>query len=98
MKALHLILGAAALLSACHAAKPEPIPVVRTQIVKEPVSVPCPALEQLGSEPVYADTDAALAAAVGLDNRVVLLLTGRSQRQNRLAEYIGAKTLCHTPN
>lgn len=69
-------------------------PVIVTQEVKVPVPVPCKVLEQLGPEPKYQDTDEALKAAPDIFTRVQLLLIGRLQRTQRLAEYGVAKQSC----
>lgn len=92
MKAL--IVCAALLLGAC-ATTPKPQePVVVTQEVKVPVPQPCKALGQLGAEPKYQDNDEALKAAPDIFTRVQLLLIGRLQRIQRLAEYEAVKKSC----
>lgn len=74
---------------------PPPEPVVRTVTVKVPTAIPCPALAQLGGEPSYPDTDAALrAVASNLADALTLLGVGRLLRIQRLAEYEAAKTGC----
>ena len=84
------------LLSGCaHVAAPPPEPVVRTVEVQVPVTVPCKALEDLGpTEPSYPDTNAALAGAADLFERVKLLLQGRALRSARLDQYHAAKVSC----
>lgn len=69
-------------------------PVIITKEVKVPVPVPCPALKELGAEPEYPDTDAALRAAPDLFTRVQLLLQGRLLRIKRLAEHEVVKRSC----
>lgn len=91
MKKLFL---AALLLGGCATTKQDKEPVVVTQEVKVPVPVPCTALAQLGAEPPYADTDEALKAAPDIFTRVQLLLMGRLQRVQRLAEYKGVADVC----
>lgn len=71
-------------LGACsHAVQSRPEPIIRTVEVKVPVVQPCPALEALGPSPAYPDSDAALAAAPNLYERVKLLLAGRVLRITR---------------
>jgi hypothetical protein len=86
---------AALLLSAC-AGRPQslPEPVVRTVTVKVATPVPCPALEALGPEPAYPDTDEAIAAAGTIGTLASLYAKGRLVRAQRLAEYIAAATAC----
>lgn len=83
-------------LSACGSpvAAPPALPVVQTLEVKVPVPVPCKALDELRAEPTYADTPNAVAGAANIFERVSLLLSGRAQRDARLAEYIAAKRSC----
>ena len=90
------IAGLVLLLSGCaHVAASPPEPVIRTVEVKVPVSVPCPALEQLGpTEPAYPDTNDALSSAANIFERVKLLLQGRAQRDARLQQYHAAKGSC----
>lgn len=90
-----LTIAAALLLGACKSTPDvPPEPVVVTQEVKVPVAVPCKALEQLGPEPKFQDNDAALKAAPDIFTRVQLLLIGRLQRTQRLAEYEVVKQAC----
>ena len=90
-----LLCYAALALAGCATTQaPPPEPVIRTVEVKVPTPVPCKAIEELGAEPVYADTDAALAAAPGLFDRTKLLLQGRAQRAARLGQYLAAKMSC----
>lgn len=78
------------ILSGC-ASQPQE-PVVRTVTVNVPVAAPC--LKDIGPEPVYADTDAALRAAPDLFTRVKLLLAGRLQRMDRDAKRAAADMGC----
>lgn len=83
------------LLTSCSSVPtPPPEPVVVTKEVKVAVPVPCAALEKIGAEPDYPDTDKALAAAPNLFERVKLLLQGRLMRVERLAQYNVAKVTC----
>lgn len=95
MKYLSLALGILA-LSGCASgpALPRPEPEIRTVEVKVPTPVPCAALGKLGPEPSYADTDAALAASPDIFESTRLLLKGRLQRAQRLAEYGAARVAC----
>ena len=91
MKALLLLLP----LAACaHSVTERPDPIVQTVEVKVPVAVPCKALAELGPEPTYPDTDAALKAAPDLFERVKLLAAGRVLRAARLARYTAAAASC----
>lgn len=81
------------LVAGC-SATPPPEPIVRTVEVKVPVPQPCKALGELGAEPVYPDSDAALVAAPDLFERVKLLLQGRLLRQARLTQYQAAGASC----
>lgn len=79
----------------CASTPKEPLePLVRTVevVVEKPVA--CPALVELGDEPAYADSDAALAAAGNFAQLAQLYAIGRKQRIQRLAEYVAAKTGC----
>lgn len=95
MKHYSLALGLL-MLSGCggRAMLPPPEPVIKTVEVKVPTPVPCAALAKLGPEPSYADTDAALAATPDIFEASRILLKGRLQRLQRLAEYGAAKTAC----
>jgi hypothetical protein len=91
----YLVIAAALALSACATkSKTPPEPVIQTVEVKVPVPVKCPALNELGAEPAYPDTDEALAAAPSLYERVRLLLVGRLMRTKRLGEYETVKNVC----
>lgn len=72
----------------------EPQPVVKTVEVKVPVTVPCKALEQLGVEPFYPDTNKALQQAADIFEQVRLLMAGRLMRIQRLDEYVTARADC----
>lgn len=91
-----ILLGLFVALAGCggHVPTPPPEPVVRTVTVQVPVNVPCPALEQLGEEPSYPDTPAALNSVANIFERVKLLLQGRVQRDARLQQYTAAKRSC----
>lgn len=69
-------------------------PEVRTVEVKVPTPVPCPALERLGPEPTYPDTDAAIQSAETIGDLAALYAAGRKLRVQRLSEYLAAKTSC----
>ncbi len=69
-----------------------PEPVIKTVTVNVPVTVPCK--KDIGPEPQYADTDAALRAAPNLYERVRLLVAGRLQRIQREADRIAAYSAC----
>lgn len=91
------IAGLAAMLLAtgCGHMQVEPPAVpVQTITVKEQVPVPCKALVDLGPEPDYPDTDAAIKAAPNVAERARLYATGRAMRVERLAKYAAAKISC----
>lgn len=71
-------------------------PIVRTVTVKVATPVPCPALAELGEEPVYADNPAAIAGVPqGEIGQVAALRSiGRAQRNQRLMEYVAARLAC----
>lgn len=71
-----------------------PPPKLQIEKVNLAVPVPCPALAKLGSEPAYADTDAALAAAPDIFEVTRLLLKGRLQRLQRANAYAAARVAC----
>lgn len=87
-------IAALALLSACGGTTPRPEPEIRTVEVKVKTPVPCPALQQLGPEPAYADTDEAITAAQDIGTLAKLYAKGRLQRTQRLKEYVVAKASC----
>lgn len=75
-------IGFVLMLSGC-AGGPTPEPRVETQQVLTPVTKSCvPAT--MPAAPEYVDTDAALRAAVGPEDRYQLLAAGRTQRIGRL--------------
>lgn len=88
----------AALALACPACKTTQIPIaepeVRVQEVKVATPVPCGALEALGPEPVYPDTDEAIASAGTVGQLAALYAQGRKLRAERLALYAVAKVSC----
>lgn len=99
---MRVIIVLALALSGC-ASMPvnKPQPEIQTVTVNKEVPVPCKALEQLGPEPVYADTDAAINAAAALPDvgeraaaLAKLYAKGRLQRVQRLSEYAVAKASC----
>lgn len=90
-----LIFALAGVLAGCaHNEVLPPEPEIRIVEVKVPQPVPCPALNELGAEPEYPDTDAALKTAPDLTSRVALILKGRLLRAQRLTEYAAAKSGC----
>ncbi len=91
-----LVIGAlAVLLSGC-AGRPQsvPEPIVRAVTVKVATPVPCPALDALGPEPEYPDTDQAIAAAPSIGPLAALYAKGRAMRVQRLLEYATARAAC----
>lgn len=60
-----------------------PEPVVVTQVVKEPVSVPCVPENYDRRRPDYIDSDRRLREAADAAERYQLLWGGRAQRQAR---------------
>ena len=81
-------------LAGCMGANTPPEPTIRTVEVKVATPVPCKALEALGPEPAYADTDEAIAAAQDIGTLAKLYAKGRLQRVQRLKEYVVAKASC----
>jgi hypothetical protein len=67
---------------------------VRIERVPIDRPVPCPALDALGPEPAYPDTDEALKQAQGIGPLAVLYRVGRAMREQRLAEYKTARAAC----
>jgi hypothetical protein len=94
VRGLNILTAALSLTGCATPTGPRPEPEVRTVEVKVTVPVPCKALEQLGPEPAYADTDAAIAAATDIGTLAKLYAKGRLQRVQRLAEYVVAKASC----
>lgn len=99
MTAQSLKLAAVAALAAlvatgCATTDLDPEPQIEVQTVLVPDPQPCPALAELGEEPIYADTDAAIRAAPNPAARAKLYVEGRAQRIKRLAEYYAAKVSC----
>jgi hypothetical protein len=90
-----LLAAIAILLSACATTpRSPPEPVVRTITVKVATPVPCPALEALGPEPEYPDTDEAIAAAGTIGALAGLYAKGRAMRVQRLLEFVTARGSC----
>lgn len=88
-----LVIIAALLLGACKTV-PDPEPRIEVVEVKVAVPVPCKALEQLGPEPEYPDSDAAIQATDDVGELAKLYVAGRLLRIQRLAEYTAAKSAC----
>lgn len=93
---MRIILAAMMLLAlfgcAARPAPPDPVVPVQLQPVKEAVPVRC--APNIGPEPDYPDTDAALKAAPNLFERVKLLLAGRLLRIQRDQEKTAALDGC----
>ncbi len=83
-------------LSSCagRAGLTPPEPVVQIKTVNVATPVPCGAMAKLGSEPDYADTDAAVRAAPDIFEQARILAKGRLQRVKRLGEYAAARVAC----
>lgn len=82
-------------LAACQTTPDEPSePQIRTVEVVVNKPVPCPALAELGPEPLYADSDEAIAAANGIGELSQLYRIGRAQRQARLMTYVAVAAAC----
>lgn len=89
---------ASSLLAGCATGNRVPLePTVRTVEVRVPVVVPCPALERLGPRPNYPDTNPALTAAIGIADKVRLLLAGRVLRMAREDAAEAAMQACAAP-
>lgn len=82
------------LLVGCAGQQERPEPEVRTVEVKVEVPIRCKALDDLGAEPEYPDTDAALKAAPNIFERTKLLVRGRLLRVGRLGQYQAARASC----
>lgn len=82
----------AGLVSCAGGERPEPIIQVRE--VQVPVSVPCQAMQRLGTAPAYPDTDQALRSSPSLFEQVQLLLAGRVLRIARLDATEAAIATC----
>lgn len=90
-----LLAGATTLAAGCATAPVEPSePQIRNVIVNVPTPVPCPALAQLGDDPAYPDTDAAIRAAESMAELALLYATGRKMRIQRLKEYSATAAAC----
>jgi len=70
-------------------------PKVETQIVNVPIPVPCK--PDLGPEPDYPDTAAALVGVTDIFAGVQLLKAGRLMRIAREAELLAALKACSGP-
>lgn len=88
------ILAMLVALGGCATTSEPSEPRVETVTVKVPVPVPCPALEELGPEPAYPDTDGALEQAETIGILAQLYRVGRALRVQRLAEYKAARAGC----
>lgn len=82
------------LLGGCKTTQPDLQPEIVIKEVLVATPVPCRALEALGAEPVYPDTDAAIATAPNVATRAKLYVQGRTMRIQRLAEYLVARASC----
>lgn len=82
------------LLTGCGVTTNPPEPEIRTVEVRVPVPQPCPAIQELGDEPTFPDTDEALRTAPDLFTRVQLMAQGRLLRIARLAQYRAARASC----
>lgn len=84
-------------LAACGQKEPiqPPAPIVQTVEVKVPTPVPCAALTKLGDPPVYADTDAAIAAATDIWEVGKIYAKGRLQRIKRGVALEAARLACN---
>lgn len=81
-------------LGACAGPQTALQPNIHTVEVKVPTPMPCPALERLGPEPAYPDSDAVIAAAGTIGDLAALYAAGRKLRVQRLLEYSVAKASC----
>jgi hypothetical protein len=85
--------AALVLLDACGSvASPPPDPKIEVKTIDTPVAVQC--RPDLGPEPAYPDTDAALRAAPDLFHRVQRLVAGRLMRIGRDAQKTAALAQC----
>lgn len=94
IRGVFMALLATTLAAGCKTTPDEPKIVTREVLVQTPV--PCPALAELGEEPNYPDTDAALAQAPSVGVLAQLYRIGRALRIQRLQEYIAAREACTT--
>lgn len=79
-----LVLALPAACAACASTSP-PEPVIKIVEVKVPVPISC-VPKGLGPPPQYVDSDAALRAAAGPEDRYQLVYAGRKQRIARQGE------------
>lgn len=90
--ALTLVVSSFALAGCMTAERAEPEIRIQRVVVEKPV--PCGALDELGAEPVYPDTDDAINSAEGIGPLAQLYRIGRAMRQARLTEYMIARDVC----
>lgn len=85
----------AMVLAGC-ATKAPPEPIIKVVEVKVPIAIDC--VPKGTPEPgAYVDTDAALKAAAGPEDRFQLIAAGRIQRNQRLAIVEPILRGCRTP-
>lgn len=94
MKRILAAAAACLLLAGCGATAALPPPEPRIVTVEIPVPTPVQCRPNIGPEPVYPDTDAAIAAAPDLFERVKLIVAGRLMRIAREVELNAALREC----
>lgn len=97
MMRIACLVAAALGLAACEHTQAPSEPIIRTVEVRVPYDDPACAREavaELGDNPAYPDTDAALREAPNLFERVKLLLAGRELRAAREAALSAAIEEC----
>lgn len=96
LRSIAMALSATLPLAACCTTPSEPSePQIRVVERVETKPVPCPALAELGPEPLYPDTDDAIKEADGIGELSQMYRIGRAMRDARLMVYIATAAACN---